>query len=55
MYSWHCHWPKEVWQISVKGQAKTKTKVVRSQHSKVTTAGPFHFLHMVPMSDVTML
>jgi hypothetical protein len=28
-----------------KSQAKTKE----------TTAGPFHFLHMVPMSDVAIL
>jgi hypothetical protein len=35
-------------------QAKTK-KVVCGQHTKETTAGPFHFLHMGPMSDVAML
>ncbi len=36
-------------------QSQAKTKVVCSQHTKETTAGPFHFLHMGPMSDVTML
>jgi hypothetical protein len=36
-------------------QGEAKTKVVCSQHSKETIAGPFHFLHMGPMSDVAML
>jgi hypothetical protein len=31
-----------------------KTKVVCSQNTKHTTAGPFHLLHMGPLSDVTM-
>jgi hypothetical protein len=36
-------------------QSEAKTKVVCSQHSKETTAGPFQFLCMGPMSDVVML
>jgi hypothetical protein len=28
---------------------------MRSQHTKETIAGPFHFLHWGPMSDVTIL
>jgi hypothetical protein len=32
--------------------SKAKTKAVCSQHTKETTAGPFHFFHMGPMSDV---
>jgi hypothetical protein len=34
---------------------QAKTKVLCTQHTKKTTAGPFHFLYMAPMSDVTML
>ena len=36
-------------------QSQAKTKFVHGQHSKHGTAEPFHFLHMGPMSDVTML
>jgi hypothetical protein len=43
----------KVWQISA--TAKPNHKVVCSQHRKHGTAEPFHFLHMDPMSDVTML
>jgi hypothetical protein len=36
--------------------SQAKTKVIYSQHTKhVTVTGePFHFLHMGPVSDVTM-
>jgi hypothetical protein len=36
-------------------QSQAKTKVVCSQHTKQGTAEPFHFLHIGPMSDGTML
>jgi hypothetical protein len=36
-------------------KSQAKTKVHCSQHTKETTIGPFHFLHMGPMSDVAML
>ena len=36
-------------------QSQAKTKVVCSQCTMQTTARPFHFLHMGPMSDVDML
>jgi hypothetical protein len=36
-------------------KSQAKTKVVCTQHTKETTVGPFHLLHMVPMSDVAML
>jgi hypothetical protein len=35
-------------------QSQSKTKVVCIQHTKYGTAEPFHFLHMDPMSDITM-
>jgi hypothetical protein len=35
-------------------QSPAKTKVSCSQHTKHGTAEPFHFLHIGPMSDVTM-
>ena len=35
-------------------QSQAKIKVVCSQHTKKTTADPFHYLHMGPMSDVIM-
>jgi hypothetical protein len=35
-------------------QSQAKTKDFCSQRMKETTAGPFNFLHMGPMSDVTM-
>ncbi len=53
MPSWHCCWPK-VCQISARAPSQSKTKAVCSQHNKHTTAGPFHFLHMGPLSNVTM-
>jgi hypothetical protein len=43
----------KVWQISA--TAKQNHKIVCSQHTKHGTAEPFHFFHMGPMSDVTML
>jgi hypothetical protein len=36
-------------------QSQAKTKVVCGQHTKETSAGPFHFLHMGPMSDVVIV
>jgi hypothetical protein len=36
-------------------EGQAKTKVVSSQHSKHGKAELFHFLHIGPMSDVTML
>jgi hypothetical protein len=36
-------------------QSQAKTKVVCTQHTKHGTAEPFHFIHMGPMSDDTML
>jgi hypothetical protein len=36
-------------------QSQAKSKVVCGQNTKHGTAEPFHFLHMGPMSDVTML
>jgi hypothetical protein len=35
-------------------QSPAKTNKVYSQHTKHGTAEPFHFLHMSPMSDITM-
>jgi hypothetical protein len=32
-----------------------QTQEPQQKHTKETTDGPFHFLHMGPMSDVTML
>jgi hypothetical protein len=36
-------------------QSQAKTKVVCGQNTKQVTDEPFHFLHMGPMSDVTIL
>jgi hypothetical protein len=44
---------KKVWQISA--TVKQNQKIVCNQHTKHGTAEPFHFFHMGPMSDVTML
>jgi hypothetical protein len=35
-------------------RSQDKIKDDCSQHTKETTAGTFHFLHMGPTSDVTM-
>jgi hypothetical protein len=49
MSSWHCHWPK-VWQISAR--TKPRPRMFKPVHQGISTAWPFLFLHMGPMSDV---
>jgi hypothetical protein len=53
MCSCHCHWPKVLQQISAR--AKPIARLFAASTPSVELLKPFHFLHMGPMSDVTML
>jgi hypothetical protein len=52
-FAFPCRWPKVA--LADSSQSQVKTKIVCCQNTKHGTAEPFHFLHMGPMSDVTML